>query len=116
MSPDQTIPNQVIMDYLILEKELWYSSSSKLFQGGHSAHKVITINGNVRMKVLELCREQGMRGCRQSIICHCKDFSDKITAAVILDQVKLRALTCYNKGAFIVQETDPRYLRDSPYH
>jgi hypothetical protein len=57
-----------------------------------------------------------MSGCRQSIICYCKDFSDKITTAVILDQVKLRALTCYNKGAFIVQDIDPRYPRDSPCH
>jgi hypothetical protein len=68
------------------------------------------------MKVLELHREQGMRGYRQSIVCHCKNFSDKIITAVILDQVKLRALTCYNKGAFIVQDTDPRYPRDSPCH
>jgi hypothetical protein len=43
------------------------------------------------MKVLELCRKQGMRGCRQSAVCHCKNFSDKIIAAVISDQVKLRA-------------------------
>jgi hypothetical protein len=37
------------------------------------------------MKVLELCREQGMRGCRQSVVCHCKDFLDKIITAVISD-------------------------------
>jgi hypothetical protein len=43
-----------------------------------------------------------MKGCRQRVVYYCKDFSDKITTAVISDQVKLRALTCYNKGLYIV--------------